>query len=236
MKVNNNIKYSFILFIIVSIIDIIGIVTHQITLRNFAKPLILITLMTYYFLSVKTTNKLYLVGLLFSFLGDVFLLNNGELYFILGLTSFLLAHILYIKITIGFINNKSIKNTVISVLPFVLFFIILILVLKPHLGKLIIPVIIYGIVISVFGMVATLNYLTQKKTANLWLFLGALFFIISDSILAFNKFYYAKEIYGIVIMGTYIIAQFMICKSLIIHSKNNTKVVFNKQLIATPKK
>ncbi len=80
---------------------------------------------------------------------------------------------------------------------------------------MLIPVIIYGIVISTFGIVATLNYISNKTKANLWLFFGALFFIVSDSILAINKFYNPKEIFDFLIMLTYIIAQFLICKSMI---------------------
>lgn len=94
-------------------------------------------------------------------------------------------------------------------------------VLKNHLGELLIPVIIYGIVISVFGIVATLNYITNKSKANLWLFFGALFFIASDSMLAINKFYQPKEIYAVLIMLTYIIAQFLICKAMIGKSEMN---------------
>jgi len=171
--------------------------------------------MSLYIVSVKNRNKWYLVGLIFSFLGDVFLLKNGNMYFMLGLIAFLLSHIMYIKITTNFIKSKSISKIIIAILPFLVFVIVLLSVLKSHLGEMLIPVIIYGIVISTFGIVATLNYISNKTKANLWLFFGALFFIVSDSILAINKFYNPKEIFDFLIMLTYIIAQFLICKSMI---------------------
>ena len=59
----------------------------------------------------------------------------------------------------------------------------------------------------------------DKFNINLWLFLGAIIFIISDSMIALGKFYHPKEIYGIAIMITYVVAQYLICKAMII--KNN---------------
>ncbi len=131
-----------------------------------------------------------------------------------GLVAFLISHIMYIKIT-------SISKITIAILPFLVFVIILLSVLKNHLGEMLIPVIIYGIVISVFGIVVTLNYITNKTKANLYLFFGALFFIVSDSILAINKFHNPKEIFGFLIMLTYIVAQFLIYKGMIGKSETN---------------
>ncbi len=223
MKLQNKTKFALVIFLIVSTIDIIGVFSQHISIRNFSKPLIIPSLIVYYYFSVKKSNKIYLLGLIFSFLGDVFLLGNGELYFMLGLGAFLVAHLFYIKITTDLIHNKSLQKTVMAAVPFVIFFTILISILKEHLGKLMLPVIIYGMIISIFGMMTTLNYSSKKSKANLYLFLGAIFFIVSDSMLAFNKFYSAKEIFGILIMTTYIVAQFLICKALIKKDSDNAK-------------
>ncbi|MBL4905783.1 MAG: lysoplasmalogenase, partial [Flavobacteriaceae bacterium] len=55
-----------------------------------------------------------------------------------------------------------------------------------------------------------------KTTKALWMFFGALVFITSDSILAVNKFYFSNEIFGILVMVTYIVAQYLIYRSMII--------------------
>jgi len=96
---------------------------------------------------------------------------------------------------------------------------VLLYLIYPNLEELLIPVIIYGIVISVFGVVAFLVYTNDKSIANSWLFLGALIFILSDSILAINKFSQSSEFLGIAIMITYIIAQYLICKVMIAKTK-----------------
>ncbi len=216
MAKKNQVKLALVIFFVVAILDIVGIIMHSVLLRTIFKPLVMLSLALYYLSATKKNNIWYLVGIFFSFLEDVFLLNSGEFYFILGLASFLLAHIVYIKITNSFINRKSISKITVTTLPFIAFFIVFLFLLKDYLSEMLLPVIVYGIVISIFGMVTTLNYSSYKSKANLWLLLGALFFILSDSILAVNKFYSTKEVYGLTVMVTYIIAQFFICKAMIL--------------------
>ena len=81
----------------------------------------------------------------------------------------------------------------------------------------------YGLTISTFGSAALLNYRGNKSTENLWLFIGALIFIGSDSLIALEKFYEPNELYGVAIMVTYILAQFLICKSMIAKSAVSPK-------------
>lgn len=50
----------------------------------------------------------------------------------------------------------------------------------------------------------------RNKNAGLLMMTGALLFVISDSVLAINKFYQSFELAGVVIMLTYGIAQFFI--------------------------
>lgn len=183
-------------------------------LRFFTKPFLMIALVMLYVVFVKKINYWVVGAIFFSFWGDVFLLDKTQ-YFVYGLASFLVAHILYIKIVATFITKIDFKKIMLASMPFVVFFVIFFLFLKDNLAEMLLPVIAYGIVISVFGAIAFLNYLQHKNKANLVLFLGAVLFIISDSIIAINKFYEAQEIYQFCIMATYIAAQFLICKSLI---------------------
>jgi len=205
------------LFLIVFLADIWGIVNQNKTAVFVFKPLLMTTLAILYIVAAKKPNFWYISALFFSFWGDVLLLFN-EQYFVLGLASFLLAHIFFIKITAGFLKQVSFKKILWASLPFTVFFIILLNVIFDGLGDMKIPVIVYGMVISSFGAITFLNYITQKNSANLWLFLGAIIFITSDSLLAINRFYEAKEIYGILVMITYVVAQYFICKSMITRS------------------
>ncbi|MDG2194204.1 MAG: lysoplasmalogenase [Polaribacter sp.] len=214
------ITLATLLFLAVSTADIWAIITGNDILRSFAKPLILTFLAVVYLASVKKANSWFVLGLFFSFLGDVFLLSSEANFFMYGLGSFLLAHIMYIKITAGFLKTTSKSSMLFVSFPFVIFLAGLLLLIKDNLGDMLFPVIVYGITISTFGAVALLNYIGEKSTENLWLFLGAIIFIASDSMIAINRFYESNELYGLLIMLTYIIAQYLICKAMV--AKNNS--------------
>jgi uncharacterized membrane protein YhhN len=70
------------------------------------------------------------------------------------------------------------------------------------------PVSVYVAVIVVMAIAA---YLLTQRVAALT-FIGAVLFMISDSYLAFNKFYSPLPLSGIVVMSTYIAAQWCIAK------------------------
>ncbi len=161
------------------------------------------------------SKNILLAALILSWLGDVILLftDLGEIYFILGLVCFLTAHIVY---CILFNKQRRIRkkqNKPLFILGSILIAIYLIgmvSVLMPHLGELEIPVSIYASVISIMLLFAFNGFLVWEKPGNQLVFLGALFFVISDSILAVNKFYAPIPKSSFFIMLTYLLAQYLI--------------------------
>jgi len=156
-----------------------------------------------------------LIALVFSWIGDVILLFTelGEIYFILGLVSFLTAHIIYCVLF-----NKQNRIRKKQNKPFFIFGSVLIAIyligmvsfLMPHLGELQIPVSVYASVISIMLLFAFNGFLVWEKPGNALVFLGALLFVISDSILAVNKFYAPIPKSSFFIMLTYLLAQYLI--------------------------
>lgn len=222
MKNQTKILIPTILFFIAAVADIYGIISANETVKTIAKPMLLTLLALVYLVSVKKPIFWYVLGMFFCFVGDVLLMFNGANFFMYGLSAFLLGHIVYIKITSSFLPSDLTVKMISSAFPFVVFFTILMYFIYPNLGEMLIPVAFYGVTISTFGSVALLNYRSEKSTENLWLFIGALLFILSDSLIALNKFYEPNEIYGVSIMITYILAQFLICKAMIVKT-NYTK-------------
>jgi len=208
------------LFLIAAVADIWRIITLNETIKTIAKPKLLNSIALVYLASVKKPIFGYVLGMCFSFVGDVLLMFNGANFFMFGLLAFLVAHVVYIKVTVGFLPGDLTVKMISSAFPFVVFFGILMYLIYPNLGEMLIPVVVYGITISTFGSVALLNYRSEKSTENLWLFIGAVIFILSDSLIALNKFYKPNEIYGVAIMITYILAQFLICKALIVKTNS----------------
>ena len=202
-----------IAFLVVVVLHTLGLLLNE-KIAFLSKPFLITTLVIVYLVAVKKPNFWYVSALFFSFWGDVLLLFKNQ-FFVYGLASFLLAHILYIKIATSFIKKVSLQKVVLACLPFVVFLFSFLYLLNDNLGEMKIPVIFYGVVISSFGALSFLNYMQEKNTANSWLFLGTIIFIISDSLIALNKFYEPKEFYAISIMLTYIVAQYLICRAII---------------------
>ncbi len=210
-------KIALFVFLTASFLDIVGILYKIPVLIHIFKPLILLSLITLYALSVSKINKMYVLALICSLLGDVFLMFEGELYFIIGLISFLLAHLLFINIVIKEIKKNTIKNIIIAAFPFVIVFSLLIFRLKNSLGGMLFPVIIYGITIATFGTVSLINFREKKSMKSIFMLFGAIIFMVSDSVLAINKFYEQAHIFEIIVMATYVLAQYFIYRAMILN-------------------
>jgi len=214
MLSNTEKKFTVIFFIIVLIELLTGRTESIQNAHYLAKPAIIISLI---FLLVKTSESLSkpirtltLLALIFSLLGDVLLLfvDRSEHFFTLGLVAFLTAHVMYVLLFLKHRNKE--KSPFAFVLLLLIYAAILFYFLKGGLGVMLIPVTVYMLVILTM---ATTAYL-RKNIANMHsyrlVFLGALFFMASDSILALNKFYQPIPWSNISIMLTYSIAQYLI--------------------------
>lgn len=216
-------------FVVVLLADIAGIQMNNELLQWISKPLILPFLFLYFYTEIRNCSSPFIkwmyIALFFSWCGDVLLMFQvkNELFFILGLSAFLLAHIFYI-LFFHFIRLKEkIPFNSIFLLVVIVYYVILMSWLSPYLGALTLPVRVYGIVISLMGMMAMHMTGLQQKKAGWSMLAGAVLFVLSDSVLAVNKFYQSFEAAGIVIMLTYGAAQYFIAKGAIeyLRGRNN---------------
>lgn len=205
-----------ILFWIVSLLEIVGVVLHNTQLQLVFKPMIMLSLIALYYFSIEKVNKWYSIALLFSFFGDVLLLDKNNM-FLYGIAAFLITQLLYIKIINSQLQKSDFKQKSKAFVPFILFFILLLIVVKENLGSFLVPVVVYGIAISFFGAMALLNYLIRKTKRTQWLLFGAILFISSDSMIALHKFHEPKSFYPTAIMVTYILAQYLIYNYMLSH-------------------
>ncbi|PKB18092.1 lysoplasmalogenase [Flavobacterium sp. 5] len=187
----------------------------------FMKPLLLpILLATVAILENFPTKKILLIALTFSWIGDIILLfaDKGELYFIFGLVAFLISHIVYIILFSKQERTRTITNKkvfFIGFLAILFYFSCMISVLFPKLGPLTIPVVVYAIVITTMLFIAFKGSLEWAIPANNYILLGAILFVSSDSILAFNKFYEPITHASFYIMITYCMAQYFIATGIL---------------------
>lgn len=211
-------QYWFIAFILVLLIELIGVQLDNMMLQYIAKPLLMLPLAGYFIsttsLQQSDLKKWILLALFFSWLGDVLLLfqTQQSIFFLLGLSAFLLAHIFYILFFHNVRVMENVKGKLYLLAIVVVYYAGLIYFLSPYLGEMTLPVRVYGIVISFMFMLAMHMLFIKNKAAGKWMMAGALLFVVSDSTLAINKFYQPFELAGVVIMITYGAAQFFIVK------------------------
>jgi uncharacterized membrane protein YhhN len=149
---------------------------------------------------------------IFALLGDVFLLipGNNPLFFQLGLGSFLIMQLSYIRLFAKQASEESwvpaharkpLAGVIIYVFSFLAF-------LNPYLaGGMKIPVTLYA-----FALGAMLYFAVRLR--NQLIVWGAFLFVVSDSVLAFGKFYYSFPGISTVVMSTYIVAQLLLISAL----------------------
>lgn len=193
-------------------ISIFEIICGTISFREgvfLTKPLIMFSIIAFYYLqSQKTLEKqdiLMMIAFTFSWLGDVFLMFSGEIFFMLGLGSFLMTHLFYIYV---FSRNKEKANWSARIFIPILSISVFSLIYN-HVEKgLLIPVLVYMLAISLMAITAS-----ERKTNTesfRFVFVGAILFLISDSFLAIEKFAYKIPVSTLLVMSTYVLAQYFI--------------------------
>ena len=207
------------IYFIVTALDLIGVGLDIHWLELICKPLIMMSLIAFYWLVSPRRRKIYLAALLFSLLGDIFLLDKEGL-FLFGIGAFLVTQILFIVLVVKRSSAFSISKLIASAIPFLVYLVLLMQALVPKLGELFYPVLIYGSVISIFGITALNYHLNQRNANSSMLLTGALLFIGSDSMIALNKFYSPHMIYPVAIMLTYALAQYLICHSMLMEERS----------------
>lgn len=203
-----------IVYFLLFAVHLYSIIEDVSTVRMVTKPLICTSLIAYLWISTglkSVFQKLIAAGLFFGWLGDIFLMLPNK--FLFGLAAFLIGHILYV---IAFIRQTSPfalsrDKLYILVAGFLaVYSYYFYTILAPSLGVEKYPVIAYIIVIALMGLFSYTRKHQTNISSFLLIFLGALLFIVSDSILAANKFvaYIANS--GLMIMCTYMLAQYAI--------------------------
>jgi uncharacterized membrane protein YhhN len=210
-------KYFWLLlFLVVLAANLIDRQFNKGQLEYFIKPLLLPALAAYFILQTNSIasglKKWILFALFFSWAGDVLLIfePKDKIFFLFGLSSFLIAHIFYIVFFHNVRVREKVKGNPWLLVAVVIYYAALITLLSPYLEDMKIPVLVYGVVISFMLMLAMHMLFIKNKKTGLWMMFGALLFVISDSLLAINKFYSSFEAAGILIMLTYGLAQLFI--------------------------
>lgn len=204
------------LFIVVLAFHLAAILSAWNIAEKSTKPLLMPLLFVVFMSQAGTKHhpfKVWIIlALLFSWIGDLLLMFQlkGSVFFLSGLVSFLLAHIAYIIFFHRIRVAKKVKPRLWILLVVAAYYAVLISFLTTWLGSMLLPVRIYGLVISFMLMMALHMLFIPEWKRGVGMAAGAILFVISDSVLAINKFYHPFAMAGFWVMLTYGSAQLLL--------------------------
>lgn len=202
------------LFLLIFIMHMIFTKNENNKGRCYTKPFLMPLLAIFYMLSATQINRLIVIALVFGFIGDVFLMwperkNN----FMFGLGAFLIGHICYVvlfKQSIPYIKDIPLWFYLITIV-YVMGATIVMKKLINYLGDMKIPTFIYMMIILLMSFTSLARiWFMDMNISFLLPFIGSLFFLCSDSMLAFNTFKGKFKNGNVYIMLTYVLAQALI--------------------------
>ena len=212
-----HLSYSLV-YLVIAAIHLLGQYLNSTALIGYTKPLLMVWLAI--FLIVKTAlkgrfHKRVITGLGFAIIADFLLFQsiNSEQYFIYGLVAFMLCNIFYIRaFYLDFksapeLDKRGARIAIIScgILSTTFFFL-----LRPHLGGMRVLILAYIIVISIMVMMAAFRNQRVNKISFQLILIGAVLFMLSDALFAYNKFIYSFYGSNLLIALVYMTAQYLI--------------------------
>lgn len=160
-------------------------------------------------------QKMILAGLILSTAGDVFLIKQQR-FFVHGLISFLLGHLCYIAAFWAMtIQPDALNRLAFAAVIYLIYLGIFLKILWSRLSSLKIPVVVYSVVLVTMSALALHSYFSNPNRFTVCAFLGSVVFVVSDSILALNKFGKPIPLAQFWILGTYFLAQWLIAHSVV---------------------
>ncbi len=223
-------------FLADSVALMIGEILFSKTLILCTKPLLMPLLAAWLWASMEGIKSRplrwwWLLGLLCSTLGDTLLMftgkSSGGLFFLMGLGAFLLAHGCYIAGIWGEMGGQRgfLHQKPALLLPALAYLVALLAWLWPDVPPAMrLPVAAYAAVLVTMAM--SVLHWRSHLTHSIFtpLMAGALLFVLSDSLLAINKFGHSFEWSRVAVMATYIVGQWLMARGVAAHIQSQNHV------------
>lgn len=225
-------KIFLYLFLLVSAGVLLADVWRADVVYLICKPAIMIMLGLHYIVTQQanrqTISRSLVLAIVFSCAGDTLLMlqhRNAD-FFMFGLAAFLVAHIFFILAyrqhrTDDTASELQGLQKIRYAFPIILSGTGLVVILYNRLGGMKFPVLVYAAVLTTMVVSALFRFGRTNSASFGMVFGGAILFMISDSLIAINKFLESLTMAGFWIMITYIAAQYLIVTGLGKHKNEN---------------
>jgi uncharacterized membrane protein YhhN len=214
---------AFAVALTLAMMEWLAVARHWRRLEFVFKPATLVAVIIAAWLLTRNSHdtwmaRFFLPGLILSLAGDIFLLLPGGRFFVLGLASFLLAHLCY---TVGLNPTPPPGPALALVVPVAAIGLMLARgILSGLRGQgqmaLAIPVALYGVVLSAMLISAWATLFRPEWTPlrQGMVIVGASLFFASDTMLAWNQFVEPLPSGRVRVMVTYHLAQMALAASI----------------------
>jgi uncharacterized membrane protein YhhN len=210
----SEIKFS-ILYFIVLVIDIyVKLNLQSLPYRYISKPLVILLLFLFYYFNtlekIKNKKAWVVLGLFCFLLGDLLIINHTNLIFLsVSLLFFALA-----KIFLSLRFSHKLDFDVIGLIPFSIaifaYTVFIVSFLYDSVGDFLIPVLCSFFLSILFIQFAFLRRGVVSRVSYLYVFYGALLYMLSESMVAIKTFKTDLPFQDILIMLFYGIAVYLI--------------------------
>lgn len=216
---------AFIFFILLTI-HIFGEFFENVKIRYITKPFLMPLLIVFYIIGASSgkVNILVILALIFGTIGDVFMMKEEiDKFFLNGMIAFLVGHVFYIlfisQIVVNFGDFTNFPWFIIILsLPGIIIGMTSMRKMKPKLGKFLLPTIIYSGFLLIMHFSTLLISSATLDSLFWYIYIGSLLFVISDTILAWNRFVSKIKHHLVYVMSLYGLGQFLITLSFLFFS------------------
>jgi len=204
---------TFVIYCAIGIINLASAFFFKEGIRKFSKICLMPALLVFYLLGTDQTLFPVIAALLFSWAGDILLINKDkQIFFKSGLAAFLVSHIFYIIAFVflaGRINMPALVISAVIAVPVTL----VILKMLNASPPMKIPVAAYAVVIMLMSiaalqlMLAGLSFAGHNQMPGIFIFAASLVYLFSDTCMAYLLFHGKPRYFNVITMIPYIIAQ-----------------------------
>jgi uncharacterized membrane protein YhhN len=194
-------------------LETLGATLPEIIAKTFIIPLLIWLYASHLKGAMKHFHRMIIAALIFSWGGDMLLQLSqfNETLFLAGVGSFLITQLIYL---VMFFSTKGPNvlffRRIYLLIPVAAYGILIIRYIADGLGDMLVPIIVYTVAILTMLLGALNRELKVNRQSYILVLLGAVLFILSDSLIMINRIKMPFDLARIIIMSTYITAQYLI--------------------------
>ena len=176
-----------------------------------------------YWLSSKSKNNIFILGLLSVWVANIFSISNSVNFFVIGTLFFLLYVIFIIYLVLKTVKFPGNIPMIIGSLPFLFIYLFVINISQDEIGYPFYLFIIQGIFMIVLGSLCLGNYILKSNTSNTYLLVSILLFTVTQFILALKMFNVNFIAFEPLVMLLYVFGQYLLYLFVILEEKKRKR-------------